>query len=170
MAVTDPGTELTVVTSCPRGDPMAFVTGWISSAGIWSVGLFSADAGARNRVRTGPAVGFDPVVALSAAVALSEPTATSESTTSASEETADCVASDTTPSAGVLLDPLEKFDPGSVDAPAGWANKADRAKTAKKAPRTPKTNVTGRGHQRNRTGSSVWSSRSCANWLPRFAP
>src|ERR1700722_6926699 len=146
MAVTDPDTELRVVTSWPTGDPMAVVTGRTSGPRPCS-----ADAGDCNRARMGPTVAFEPA-------RFDAGTALSESLTSATEATADCAASDSAPTVGAAietLDPFGAFNPGRVDAPAECANNADSARRARRAPTAPRTSVTGVGRQRNRTGSSV---------------
>jgi hypothetical protein len=77
---------------------------------------------------------------------------TSEATTAGSEETAGCAPFETAATSGV------RPGPGSVDAPAGWANSAERANAPQKEATTPTTSTNGLTRLWDRAGSSAWSS------------
>jgi hypothetical protein len=156
IPVTDVGSEVAVVTIWPSGEAIVVVIGWTVGARPCN-----AEGAPCNRVATGCGAGFDTVVGLEAGVALSGVT------TGASNAIGACAVPGTAPITGA---PPDTLDPGGVDAPAGWANKAERATTVRNAPTRPSTSAKGPGHQRDRTGSSVWSSWSCPTVLPRFAP
>ena len=66
MAVAGPGTELrVVVTSWPRGEPMAFVTGWISSATLCRAMRASATERERDLRRVSLRLSCRPAAPLS---------------------------------------------------------------------------------------------------------